>query len=881
MKSSAATSRPVRILAVSTALLIVALLTMSTLIAVNLREDALSSAERDLMRHSLTLAAQADRSFQSIDLILSNINDYLTNQGVFDSPSYDVAMRSQETHKFLQEKLAGLPQLEAITMIDADGKLINFSRYWPIPDVNVSDRDYFEALRDHPAQLTFVSRPVQNRGTGTWDIYIARRVNGLHGQFAGLILAAMSLHYFEDFYQSISLGEGSSQSLLREDGILLVRYPKTREVGKMLASDGSRALLRSGGGTVQEESPIDHVMRIKAVHKLTGLPLAIQTARTTDSVLRGWRRTVGLLLGFTGGMVLVLVLAATMIFRKWKQQELLSRVRSEKTKAERAKALAETELLRQQERSAEAANRAKSNFLATMSHEIRTPMNAVLGLTNSLLETSLDRDQRESVHAIHVAGDSLLEILNDILDFSKLEAGNLTLEELPFSPAGLIDSTLSVVGASAAAKGLEVRVEAAPDLPHGLLGDGGRIRQVLLNLASNAIKFTPAGEITIKVSCISSSGDVARVRWSVADTGIGIPQDRIGALFNDFVQADSSVSRRFGGSGLGLAICRRLIEQMGGEIDVESRLGKGSRFYFELSLPIADLTAVAGQEEETSAVLLKQRIADAGRPLRILIVDDNQTNRFVAAKMFSGFDVKLTEAETGAEAIAAVAKDTFDVVLMDMQMPEMDGLAATRAIRALGNKFERLPVIAFTANAFADDREACARAGMNDFVAKPVRKKFLVQAVLRVLRQSDAACIAPAAPAGFEAGIAGTAVVTAIAATDGVEPFGRAAFEDLIAEIDLEGAFETFRIFVADTTRRLQSFSTLGIEASRKQIRLEAHSLKSTAATFGFHRLAELAKLVEREADVVPEAEFRSIVSRMREAFDAGMSLFRDAFQAA
>jgi hypothetical protein len=505
-------------------------------------------------------------------------------------------------------------------------------------------------------------------------------------------------------------------------------------------------------------------------------------------------------------------------------------------------------------------------------------MNAVLGLTNSLLETSLDRDQRESVHAIHVAGDSLLEILNDILDFSKLEAGNLTLEELPFSPAGLIDSTLSVVGASAAAKGLEVRVEAAPDLPRGLLGDGGRIRQVLLNLASNAIKFTPAGEITIKVSCISSSGDVAKVRWSVADTGIGIPQDRIGALFNDFVQADSSVSRRFGGSGLGLAICRRLIEQMGGEIDVESRLGKGSRFYFELSLPMADLTAVAGQEDETSAVLLKQRIADAGRRLRILIVDDNQTNRFVAAKMFSGFDVKLTEAETGAEAIAAVAKDAFDVVLMDMQMPEMDGLAATRAIRALGGKFERLPVIAFTANAFADDREACARAGMNDFVAKPVRKKFLVQAVLRVLRESDAACLAPA---GDQAGIAGTAVATAIAATDAAEPFDRAAFEDLVAEIDLEGAFETFRIFVADTKRRLQSFSTLGIETSRKQVRLEAHSLKSTAATFGFHRLADLAKLVEREADDVLETEFRSIVSRMREAFDAGMSLFRDAFQAA
>jgi len=879
MRSPASFGRPVRILAGATGLLVITLLAMSTLIAVNLREDALMSAEKDLKRHSLTLAGQAERSFQSVYLILSNVSDHMENQGVFDGPSYEAAMGNQETHKYLKEKLAGLPQLEAITMIGADGKLINFSRYWPIPDVNISDRDYFKVLRNSPDQLTFVGSPVENRGTGTWDIFIARRVNGLHGEFSGLILAAMSLDYFEDFYKSISLGEGSAESLLRDDGTLLARYPRTSEIGKVVAIGGSSGLLQSGGGTIREKSPVDGLMRIKAIRKLSGVPLSILTTQTEGSVLRRWRSTVGLLLGFTGSMALVLIFAATVILRKWKQQELLAKAQSEKIEAEKAKALAETELLRQQERTAEAANKAKSNFLATMSHEIRTPMNAVLGLTSSLLETNLSRDQRESVHAIHVAGDNLLGILNDILDFSKLEAGNLTLESLPFSPASLVGSTLSVVGASAAAKGLEVRVETAPDLPQGLLGDGGRIRQVLLNLASNAIKFTPAGEIAIKVSCISQSGISARVCWSVSDTGLGIAEDRVGALFKDFVQADSSVSRKFGGSGLGLAICRRLLEQMGGEIHVESQLGTGSRFYFELTLPIAKLAPAALQEDDTSAVLLKQRIADSGRPLRVLVVDDNQTNRFVASKMFSGFDVAFVEAENGAEAIAAVANNSFDVVFMDMHMPEMDGLSATRAIRALGKKTAHLPIIAFTANAFADDREACARAGMNDFVAKPVRKKFLLQATLRALWENDAAVLRGDVSSD-DADSKGASPLLPTASDD-IESFDRATFDTLVTELDMEGATETLGIFVEDTRHRLEEFSKLAVGENRKHVKLQAHSLKSTAATFGFQRLAGLAKQIEAEAPYISEADFKSVVHQMDDAFRTGMTLFREAFEAA
>jgi signal transduction histidine kinase/DNA-binding response OmpR family regulator len=868
--------RPTRILVLATALIAVALTAMIGVIATNLREDALRSAEVDLKRHSLTLAGQAERSLQSVDLILLNINDYLTTQGVFDSASYRAAMSGEETFKFLQGRLAGLPQLEAITMIHADGKLINFSRYWPIPDVDTSDRDYFIALRDNPALLTFISKPVQNRGTGTWNIYIARRVNGIRGEFAGLVLAAMSLQYFEDFYRSISLGAGSSESLLRDDGTLLVRYPATRDIGRVF-DNGTISLLKSNG-VVREMSPLDHDMRIKAARKLTDLPLVILTTQSEDSILQTWRQTVKLLVGFTGAMTAVLVLAATLVIWKWKQQGLLTRIQAEKAEAEKAKALAETDLLREQERTAEAANRAKSNFLAVMSHEIRTPMNAVLGLTSTLLETDLNRDQRESVHAIHIAGDSLLEILNDILDFSKLESGNLTLEEVPFSPAALIDTTLSVVGASAAAKGLEVRVTAAADLPPALLGDAGRIRQILLNLASNAIKFTSAGEILINVECLRHGEGEATVAWSVTDRGMGIPEDRIDALFKDFVQVDSSVNRRFGGSGLGLAICRRIIEQMGGQIGVQSRLGEGSTFRFELTLPIARLTAQTIEDHDTSIMLLTQYIETVGRPLRILIVDDNQTNRLVASRMLGRFNVQISEAGDGIEAIEAVAEQDFDLIFMDMQMPVMDGLTATSAIRASGGRYATVPIIAFTANAFADDREACAKAGMTDFVAKPVRRKFLVQAVLRALWETDAANLghggrAPATPVKPLAEVA-----TKTADADILDP---AAFSSLAEEIDLDAAIETFNAFVADTHQRLQSFAALTLEASRKHVQIEAHSLKGTAATFGFQKLSEMARRLEQDAPVISEQDFRSLLPTLGEAFEAAKARFDDTFKPA
>jgi len=455
----------------------------------------------------------------------------------------------------------------------------------------------------------------------------------------------------------------------------------------------------------------------------------------------------------------------------------------------------------------------------------------------------------------------LMEILNDILDFSKLESGHLSVESIAFSAEALVHGALSIIGPRASAKDVGIRSVIGAGLPPALMGDAGRIRQILLNLVSNVVKFTAEGEIVVSVRCTSRTDSGATIEWDISDTGIGIAPEKIGSLFANFVQADNSINRRFGGSGLGLAICKRLIEQMGGEIKATSAPGLGSRFTVTLTLPVAEHAVVPDLDDPAAFSELKERIALLGRPLRVLIADDNPTNRLVAVKMLKDFDIKTYTACDGIEAVTAARRFSFDVILMDVRMPEMDGLQATRELRTRGENPLTVPIIAFTANAFLEDIAACREAGMDDFLIKPTRKKAMVEAILRVLPRSEPVeDLVRQLPSPPLAPRHATPVEVSC-------PIDRKPFGELVDELGAEAASEIFDVFVRETAARLSLFRTLAIDSDRSRIAREAHSLKSGAGTFGLSELAELARNLERDTAAITGAEYRIALDRIDAAY--------------
>jgi hypothetical protein len=693
--------------------------TVVGMVGFEIRRDrylAIEDAAEDTASLATALEEHTRQIFTASDLLMLDILNDIDRKSSLEEIDRD------KLHDKLNTVATGSTFIKVLAVVGNDGKRVASADTLDLEPLSFVDRPHYFSHEFQDNLGLYIGSPsvgVTTYNKGQPLLPITRRINDAHGKFAGIVYAGISIDYFLDFYRSLESQPPVDIRLMTSEGSLLVsKAADTTGQTDFFWHPLFKNLIQDHpSGTYQGVGFKPFTQEITSYRRVPGFQLVVTVSMDRDEVLAHWQSATKTRVLLASGLLLAIAVATVWLLRLTSQREaLLQDVMIEKMRAEKAS------------NDAHMADEAKSAFLANMSHEIRTPMNGIIGFSELLLEMPLGGRQKEYVGIVHDSARTLLALLNDLLDYSKIEAGKVDLESIAFDPAAVAQSVLSLFLRQAETKGVSLTLSAAPDVPKAVTGDANRIRQILTNLISNAIKFTEKGSVQVFLSVSGRGGDWAALRFAVKDNGMGISDEAKSHLFSRFSQADNSIARRFGGTGLGLAICKSLVDVMHGEIGVSSRLGEGSTFWFTLSLPVSATVTRPAEIPQAS---------NAGRKGTVLVVDDVEVNRRLVSVILTSTGYSVDEAGSGRDAIARLKKGGVDAVLLDLQMPDMDGLETTARIRTLLGDEGRVPIVAMTANAMSGVIDQCLAAGMNSYVRKPATKNDLLNALAKVLPSDD------------------------------------------------------------------------------------------------------------------------------------------------
>ena len=772
--------------------------------AVHDRAAMLKEVENAITRSVAVMHEHARKVMETAELALARADDRV------DDLTWD-RIAAPETSAFLARLKAPLEQAASLWIADAQGVVRAGSMEWDRTAPGVADRDFFQAQRERNAG-TFISASFRGRASGHPTFALSRRRSTANGQFDGTVHIGLDPEYFARFYAGAASELPHTGALVRADGEVLIREPD-RAVNTRLGADSPmmrEVAAHPEGGFFTATSSVDGRQRMHAYRKVAGYPLYVSLGVETAVAMHRWHAHLAGFAAVAAATSLALLFLSLLALRGvWSEQAVALRLRAALGELQTAKA------------AAEAAMRAKADFLATMSHEIRTPLNGIIGFAGLILDRSdLPSDLHRQIRLVLTAGTSLLTVVNDVLDLSKIEAGGIALDPRPFAMESLVENTASIVRGAAEAKGLALTVAVDPDVPAWLIGDEDRLRQVLLNFLNNAVKFTQRGGVVLRVARDGTDAQGTLLRFSVSDTGIGIPEGGQERLFQRFSQMDGSISREFGGTGLGLAICKHLVELMGGTVGLRSRPGEGSTFWCLVKLrPAAPLLS------EASQVLQHPARRRAGH---ILVVDDTPMNQEIARALLEKVGFTVDVASDGPSGIAAVRTGDYQLVLMDVQMPGMTGVDATQRIRLLPEPARSVPVVAMTANVLPDQVSDYKQAGMDAHVGKPIDREHLYAVVDRWMRST----------------VQPKDAVVPVAVTEADRAFFDISAYRQLAELLGEAQAEHYLRKLRDTVRDGFAAAPTSPDAVTR-LKEEAHVTSSQAGILGFIQLSQACKRLD------------------------------------